>query len=416
MISAKRNQNSRAGVIYPILICRVESEISMKQNKWLLLIIFIVVSSLVLDACSYSVQVFSTPSAVAPTVTLSSINATQTPVPSPTLFVSATPTLISIRSDTLYMLENVQTFETGDIVRSLAFTPDGTVLAAAGGNTGDFTIHLWNIVDDQIIGILGGHSGIIWDVAFSPDGQMLASVSSDGQARVWDWRTGDVLKILNFPGQVVSVSFSPDGQTLAVGGVAESQNQIQNAAVWTFAVGSWSPIFKLPEYLNVTALAYSPDNRWLVGGGTSRNVQVWHTDSGTSQFTLSHAHQVSQVAISPDSSTVAAATCLTVVSDECTEGGVWLWDLFTGRLSTKKLTGFPNTVESLAFSADGSALVVGSRDGTLRVYATSDFKLLIFETSIPGGISTLAVSPDGGWLATGNNNGEIQLWKIVYHP
>ncbi|MEP7134668.1 MAG: WD40 repeat domain-containing protein [Chloroflexota bacterium] len=387
----------------------------MKQSQWFLSIILIMVSSLVLDACSYSVQVLSTPSFAPPTVTLMSASASQTPVPSPTAFVSATPTLISIRADTLSMLENVQTFEMGDTVRSVAFTPDGTVLAAAGGNTGDFAIHLWNIVDNQIVGILGGHSGIIWDVAFSPDGQMLASVSSDGQARVWDWRTGDVLKIWNFPGQVVSVGFSPDGQTLAVGGVDESKNQVQNAAVWTFAVGSWSPIFKLPEYLDVTALAYSPDSRWLVGGGTSRNVQVWHTDSGTSQFTLSHAHQVSQVDISPDSSTVAAATCLTVVSNECTEGGVWLWNLPTGKLMKQKLTGFPNVVESLAFAADGSALIVGSRDGTLRIYDTADYQPR-FETIAPGGISTLAVSPEGGWFATGNTNGEVSLWKIVYHP
>lgn len=386
----------------------------MKQTKWSLSIIFIVLSSLLLDACSYSVQVLSTPSVLS-TDTLIPSMATQTPVPSPTLFVSATPTLISIRADTMSMLENVHTFEMGDMVRSLAFTPDGTVLAAAGGNTDDFAIHLWNIVDNQTIGILGGHSGIIWDLAFSPDSQMLASVSSDGTSQVHDWRTGDVVKILNFPAQVVSVSFSPDGHTLAVGGVDESQNQIQNAAVWTFAVGSWSPIFKLPEYLNVTALAYSPDNRWLIGGGTSRNVQVWHTSDGTSQFTLNHAHQVSQVAISPDSTTVAAATCLNVVSNECIEGGVWLWNLPTGKLMERKLTGFPNTVENLAFSADGSALVVGSRDGTLRVYATADYTVR-FETTASSGISTLALSPDGGWLAIGNNGGDISLWKIVYHP
>jgi len=133
-------------------------------------------------------------------------------------------------------------------VRSVAFTPDGTALAAAGGNTEDFAIHIWDVASEKPLGILGGHHNIVWDVAFSPDGKLLASVSSDGTAQVHDWRNGDVQKILNFPGEVVSVGFSPDGQALAVGGVDTSQNQVQNAAVWTYAVGSWEPLLKFPEF------------------------------------------------------------------------------------------------------------------------------------------------------------------------
>jgi len=388
----------------------------MKQRIWLLPIIAITLSAILLNACSYSVQVLSTPNAATPTEaqvvvipTLAQIEATPTLVqPLPT------PTLISIRADTIYMLETFKTFQIGDTVRSVAFTPDGTTLAAAGGNTSDFAIHIWDVASGQSIGILGGHSNIVWGVAFSPDGKLLASVSSDGTAQVYDWRTGDVEKILNFPAQVVSVGFSPDGQALAVGGVDKSQNQIQNAAVWTYSVGTWEPLLKFPEFLNVTAMAYSPRGGTLIGGGTSRNVQVWRTDNGAPQFTLNHAHQVSKAVISPDGLTVATGTCAIVGYADCTEGSVWLWDLPSGRL-LKKLGGFPNMVESLAFSADGSALIVGSRDGTLRVYDTSNYQS-VFEVIVQGGIETLALSPDGGLLATGNDNGDIKLWKIVYHP
>ena len=296
----------------------------------------------------------------------------------------------------------------------MAFTPDGTVLASAGGNREDFAIRLWEVTTGQSLSTLGGHTGIVWGVAFSPDGQMLASVSSDGTAKVWDWRNGDQLKTLNFPAEVVSVSFSPDGQTLAVGGVDEPQGQLQNAAIWTFSVGSWKPLLKLPEYWDIGAMAYSPDGRWLVGGGTSRNVQVWRTSDGTSIFTLNHAHQVSDVAISPDGSTAATATCAITVNDECTEGGVWLWNLSNGRLITK-LAGFPNIVESVAFSLDGSSLIAASRDGTLRVYATSDYQPQ-FEAAPPGGNGIMALSPDSGLLATGGPNGEVRLWKVVYRP
>ncbi len=379
----------------------------MKQRTWLPLIIVFVLSALLLSACSFSVEVLSTPTSSPPTATQTSVSPTLVPL-------LATPTLISIRADTIYMLEIFESFELGDAVRSLAFTPDGTTLAAAGGNTDDFAIHIWDVASGQSIGTLGGHSGIVWGVAFSPDGKMLASVSSDGTAQVRDWRNGDILKVLNFPAEVVSVSFSPDGQSLAVGGVDEPQNQVQNAAIWTFSVDSWKPLLKFPEYLNITAMAYSPDGKRLVGGGTSRNVQVWRTSDGTPIFTLNHAHQVSKAAISPDGSTVATATCETVVNAECTEGGVWLWDLATGRL-IQKLAGFTDIVENVAFSTDGSSLIAASRGGTLRFYGTTNYQTL-FEFTSPGGISALALSPDGVLLATGGANGEVHLWKIVYHP
>jgi len=314
------------------------------------------------------------------------------------------------------MLEIFDTFQQkpGEVVRGLTFTPDETILASAGGNADDFAIYLWDVVNNQSLGTLDGHTGIVWDVAFSPNGQLLASVSSDGTLKVWDWRNKSIVYTQNFPGQVVSVSFSPDGQSLAVGGVDEVKNQIAHAAIWTYSVGSWQPLVKFPEYINVTALAYSPRGGVLVGGGTSRNVQVWQAADGKHLYTLSHAHQVSNAAVSPDGSTVATATCMTVSNEECTEGGIWLWNLPSGKL-IQKIGGFANTVETVAFTTDGSNLIAGSRDGTLRFFPTTDYVANI-EYQSPGGISAMAVSPNGGLLATGNSNGEVYVWKNVYHP
>ena len=388
----------------------------MKLRKWLPLIVIFVSSALLLDACSFSVQVLSTPVSSPPTAAFTSIPPRETPTAvAPTeILPSATPTLIPIRNGTLDMLEVFESFQFEDVVHALAFTPDNAVLAAAGGNTEGFDIHLWDVATGRDVGILNGHSDIVWNMAFSPDGQLLVSASSDGTAKIRDWRQGDILKILDFPGEVTSTSFSPDGRSLAVGGVDETVNQIRNASVWTFAVDSWEPLVKFPEYLNIAALAYSPDGNMLVGGGTSRNVQVWRTSDGTSHFTLNHAHQVGKAAISPDGSTVATTTCITVVNTECTEGGVWLWDLSTGKL-LRKLGNFADIVGDVAFSADGSTLIAASRNGTLRFYNTTDYQTL-FDFAAPGRISALALSPDSGLLATGDFDGQVNLWKIVYRP
>jgi WD40 repeat protein len=395
----------------------------MKQRKLLLLMIVFLLSALVLNACTFSVQTLATPpsSEVLATPTFTPPAATQpfatetfTPPASTEILVSPTPTLIPIRADTISMLEVVQSFAMSDIVHSLAFTPDGTALAAAGGNTEDFAIHLWDVVNDKPLGELQGHTNIVWGVAFSPDGKLLASVSADQTAKIWDWREKTLVKSLDFPGQAVSVSFSPDGQNLAVGGVDELEGQIQHAAIWTYSVSSWERLMKFSEYIDIAALAYSPKGGTIIGGGTSRNVQVWRTNDAKPVYTLSHAHQVTRAAISPDGSIVATATCETVVNGDCTEGGVWLWDLPTGRLN-QRLAGFRDMVDNVAFSADGSTLVAASRDGTMRFYGTSGFPILFYFTS-PGGISALALSPDGGFLATGNVNGDVRIWKVMYRP
>jgi WD40 repeat protein len=207
------------------------------------------------------------------------------------------------------------------------------------------------------------------------------------------------------------VEFSPDSRILAVGGV----DQWPNAAIWTYEVDSWTPALKLAEYWNIPDIAFSPDGSQLVGGGTSRNVRVWRTSDGAQQFVLYHGHQAGSIAISPDGSTVATGTCQqSTDTSRCTDGAIWLWDLGTGRRITE-LTGFPEGVVDVEFSHDGSTVIGGSRDGTLRAYSMSDYKLLLVAHSSVGGspaaIIAMAISSDGRFLATAGN-GRINVWRV----
>jgi WD40 repeat protein len=302
-------------------------------------------------------------------------------------------------------------FADGELVRSLAFSPDGTALAAAVGDEAG-TIRLYEVAYGLPLRTLEGHESIVWGLAFSPDGRMLASAARDRTARIWDWRAGSQLRALAFADEVVSVTFSPDSRTLAVGGV----DHWPNAAIWTYTVDSWQPGIKLAEFWNIPAIAFSPDGMLVVGGGTSRNVRVWKTTDGAEQFILNHAGQVSSVAVSPDGSTVATGLCeaTEAAASQCTRGAVWLWDLVNGEL-IHKLSDFPEGVVGVAFSVDGSLVIGGSRDGTLRAYATSDYRPALVTTS-PGGsppvpLLALALSSDGRFLATGGI-GKINLWRV----
>jgi WD40 repeat protein len=139
---------------------------------------------------------------------------------------------------------------------------------------------------------------------------------------------------------------------------------------------------------------------------------VWRASRGVTLFTLNHAHQVSSIAMSPDGSVAATGSCAaTLESAACTLGAVWLWNLTTGRL-IDRLTSLPDIVERVAFSVDGSLLMVGMRNGTFRSYATSEYQSVL-EAVSPSGVGALVFSPDGRLLATGGTGGEIHLWRVA---
>jgi len=156
-------------------------------------------------------------------------------------------------------------------VNSLAFSPDGHILAS-GSN--DETIKIWNLKTGELLHNLTGHSANVRTVAITPDGKTLVS-SGGGGIKVWNLATGELLRTLSGDLEYVgSFTISPDGQTLASTAHSEAHSALK---IWNLGTGEL--IYTL-DFLQPITVTFSPDGKMLAGGSSTCHddgawVSVW---------------------------------------------------------------------------------------------------------------------------------------------
>jgi WD40 repeat protein/serine/threonine protein kinase len=276
---------------------------------------------------------------------------------------------------------------------SVAFSPDGTRLVAAGG---DGALSVWDLAGGPPR-ILRGHTGIVFGVAFSPDGKRVASAGGDGTFKVRDVATGAILQsIAAHTGQVLGVAFSSDGRRMATCG---SDGVV---CVWGEEPGEPLQVLRAPGG-RVRAVAFSRDGTQLVSAHTDGTARVWNVAAGTVSRELKQAPApVLNVRWSPDGRLIAAAA---------PSGVVRIWDTGSGTL-TRTLKAGDGNVLGLAFSREGDRLAAASTDPTIRIWdlpaGTPRLALAGNRTRVMG----LAFSPDGRVLASAGSEG-VKLWDAV---
>ena len=188
-----------------------------------------------------------------------------------------------------------------DKKRSLAFSPDGNMLAI----NADETVRLWDVHTGSLLKTLTGHADVVLGVAFSPGGEMLASGSRDETVRLWDVQTGQHLNtLIGHTSWVLGVAFSPGGEMLASG------SRDETVRLWDARHGTHKETFAIPgtDYSHISAPIFSPDGRYLaIVDGFARVVLLEFTEGKEWELILQNSGGTFKtIAFSPDRRRLAA--------------------------------------------------------------------------------------------------------------
>lgn len=266
----------------------------------------------------------------------------------------------------------------GDQVSSLAFSPDGSVLASGGGN--DHTIGLWDVQTGDRLQTLEGHTTGVRSLSFSSNGSFLASASPYDPMQVWDVATGDLLWTLEErTGNVSSLAFSPDGDILVTGSGA-GDDIVQ---LWDVRIGRCLRTIEQ----SANDVIFSPDGATLVLGGGDGTVRLWNVETKAIVDTLKgYKGRVSGLTILPRD-----AIFISHFFDDTIE----MWDMRAGQI-TRTLTGHTSGVTNLAFSADGTTLASSETwDPSIWIWDVATGHHLRTEGGYHPFVYEIALSPDG---------------------
>jgi WD40 repeat protein len=281
----------------------------------------------------------------------------------------------------------------GDSANGWAFTPDGRRAVVASG---DRSVRYYDVEGRRDVKRLVGHTASVWAVALSADGRHAASGGMDGTARVWDLSTGlAAATYADHTSLVSAVAFAPDGKWVVSGSFDGS------VAYWQAGTGREG--WRVETLGLVTALAVDPRGRYVAVATASALVLLDRLDGHELKRYGPFAAPLSAVAVSPNGKWLAAGSDAGVVR-------VWLVGEDKARFT---LTGHEGGVRSVALKDGGRWVLTGGADRTLRLWDTAAAKqtLPVFRKH-GAGVTGVAFLDNGTQTVSGDRELTVLPWKI----
>jgi WD40 repeat protein len=295
--------------------------------------------------------------------------------------------------------------------------------------------------------VLNGHTAIVMDASFAPDGRSVVSGDLDGIARLWDATTGQQLRTFagytfsgGIPAWIWSLRFSPDGKLLILGTSANV------APLYDVQTGKLLHVFKRDTLTRFYHVAFAPDGQSIVIGSADNAAQLWSLSSGQIITTFTgHTSELSSVVFSADGKSILTGSydhtarlwdistgqalhvfeghdgavrravfspdgkSILTVSDDKTAK---LWDIATGRVR-QTLTGHTEAVNSAAFSPAGDIIATVSDDNSLRLWSANNGALLDTYLGHKAAVNSVEFSPDGSTLVTTSVDTTVRIWNLA---
>lgn len=288
-------------------------------------------------------------------------------------------------------------------VKAIAFSPDTDNPQLATASL-DGAVYLWDSTTGQNITELKrngdhAHEDGVNAIAFSADGKLLVTASSDKTVRLWNIASrSEIIAPIEHDDRVVDVAFSPDDMKLATASLDGT------VGIWKVndgkAVNEMWPINPSKNFGEITAVAFSPDSKYLATASHDHVARRWEIDSGEADTIMIHENIVTTVVFSPDGNSIATASL---------DGTSQIWDITRNRPFTPM--SHEERIEAVAFSNSGY-LATASKDGTVRIWKHANGEQVAELPLHSGPVTAIAFSPDqmNKYLATVSNNKIVSVW------
>jgi len=292
-----------------------------------------------------------------------------------------------------------------DAVIAVAWSPDGAHIASASA---DKTVQVYDAAKGSPALIYTGHSSGVTGAGWSPDSSRIVSTGLDSTVQMWDASTGNRLHLLspqsNQAGPIYGGIWSTEVPRIAV--VADSALNLIDTDAWQNLGGGTGPIAMAPN-----VLSWAPHDPIIAIAEQDHSVVTWgiNTEIGGARG-IGHTRKVMAVDWSPDGSKVVSGA---------QDNTVRVWSIppmnQSATLSGTSLLvyrGHTDWVLAVAWSPDGSKIASAGRDKTVQVWDATYGKLLFTYRGHTGPVNSLAWSLDSTFIASASDDKTVQVWKV----